>query len=94
MTTLALSNSIYSDKMSGPSIDPDLEKWRASFVVSAMLGATCGITGFAMAGVHLVGLAGGYHYLDNVGAGFLIMAFLLLSAAAHSLDRARRPNLR
>ncbi len=90
MRTLTLQNTLYREKtISGTAIESGLQEWRSSFVVAATLGGLCGLTGLILSGLHLFGMSGSYHFVDNVGAGLLVMAFLLFSLAAHSLDRAR-----
>jgi hypothetical protein len=89
MKTIILSNSLYMEKRTaGTALEFDLRKWRSSFVITAMLGGICGLIGLTLSVIHLFGSSGAYHFLDNVGAGFLVVALLLFSFAAHSLDNA------
>ncbi len=53
----------------------------------AIFGGLCGIAGVALGAAHLLGLSGAYQFVDNLSAGFLVLAFLLLSFAAHGIKR-------
>lgn len=90
MGTIILQNRLYREKKtSATAIEPELQEWRSSFVISAALGGISGSLGLTLCVLAWFATSGSYHFLDNLGAGFLIAAFLTFSFAAHSLDKAR-----
>lgn len=91
MRTITLSNSLHRDPTkSGTVVGFYLQEWGYSFVVTAVLGAICGLIGLTLSAISLFEISSSYHSIDNVGAGFLILACLIPSLALNSLDKANR----